>query len=153
MPSFLPADESRLSVCRASVRARTAVTFSGIIRDSAILIEIPGKIRSAPWKSVPSVQCVSRRPSRRAALFYSSRVASGSNTATLLLRRFKNNDIVTRYVIKVPLPPYQTVHGAFSTGCECLVINTAVKTDLCVRGIWPGVSHKSCQGNCANWPS
>lgn len=54
----------------ASMRAHTAVTFSGIILDSAILIEIPGKIRCAPWKSVSSVQCVSPQPTgRRAALF------------------------------------------------------------------------------------
>lgn len=76
LSSILPADESRLSLCSpwsrpgtlASLRAHTAVTFSGIILDPAILIDIPGKIRRAQWKSVSSVRCVSRQPTRRAVL-------------------------------------------------------------------------------------
>ncbi len=42
--------------------AHTAVTFSGITKEFAFLIEIPGKIKRGPCKSVSSVQCVTCQP-------------------------------------------------------------------------------------------
>lgn len=54
-----PAAAVRPPSMPVSLCAHAAVTFSGIIKASALLIEIPGKIMHGPWKSVSSVQCVS----------------------------------------------------------------------------------------------
>lgn len=102
------------------------------------------------------VKCTVCQPAGQACgVLCHSRAASGSSTHTILpcwLYKFNCvNIIVMWYAIKGPLPPYQTVYGAFVTGCKYLLINTAVKTDLSVRGIWPGTCRKSQQGNRANW--
>lgn len=100
---------------------------------------------------VYSVSVVSRAGVRRC---FATLVQQTAQTRTLFFPRwYKNNDIVMWYAIKGLPPPYQTVYGAFITGCKYLVINTAEKTDLSVHGIWPSVCHTSCRGNCANWPS
>lgn len=51
-----------------SLCTHTAVTFSGIIRESGLLIEIPSKIKRASQKSMSSVQRVARQLPKRASL-------------------------------------------------------------------------------------
>lgn len=45
-----------------SLCAHTTVTFSGITKESTLLIEIPPKIKQGPWKSMSSVLCVNHQP-------------------------------------------------------------------------------------------
>lgn len=61
----------------ASLCAHTAVTFSGIIKESAFLIEIPGKIKRSLGKSVSSVLCHPSSLQKCVCLFFcSSRAVS-----------------------------------------------------------------------------
>lgn len=83
VPSILPAEGSSLcgrpprsAGTPASLCAHTAVTFSGITRESAFLIEFPVKIKRGPWKSVSSVQRVARRPPKCPPFVRSSRAVS-----------------------------------------------------------------------------
>ncbi|KAK5906774.1 hypothetical protein CesoFtcFv8_004686 [Champsocephalus esox] len=47
--------------------AQTAVTLSGIIKESALPIMIPGQIKCSYWKSVSSQQCATRHPKSESA--------------------------------------------------------------------------------------
>lgn len=98
--------EGRRSLCSrppwsagtpASLCAHTAVTFSGITKESAFLIEIPGKIKCENLCQVDSVSPVT---SRVCLLFVAALVQSVPKRFTLQATSVALAEIVIRYIFK-----------------------------------------------------
>lgn len=93
------------SVCSCmptSLCAHTAVTFSGIIKESAVRIEIPGMIKCDPWKSVSSWHSWSLISIRSVCLLF---CGSAPDSFTLCKMSLAFVEIVIRYILKTVLQP------------------------------------------------